>query len=220
MTDDDAVVKRRPGRKRRLARDAVVDAALELVETEGLERLSMRRLGRRLGIEAMALYTYVQSKDDLLDAVAVRVLSSLELPDPDADWESRIRATVSCWAGMQRTHPRAFPLVYRPNLPTDAVGRTTEHLLDALRAAGFDEAGTALAYQTLVCFLDGALLGWPPESYRADEAWGRAAGRIDRSRYPRMAEVAPYAAELGWDDVWESGLDLLLRGLAARRPSA
>jgi len=216
MTDDDAIVKRGPGRRPGLTREQVVTTALELVEEQGLDALSMRRLGARLGIEAMTLYTYVSSKDDLLDAVAGTVLSALELPPEEDDWQSRIRAVVASWAGMQRRHPRAFPLVYRANLPTDAVRRTTEHVLDALRVGGFDAAGTALAYQTLVCFLDGALLGWPPESYRAGEAWRRAAKRIDPARYPRQAEVAPFAAELRWDDVWESGLDLLLRGLAAR----
>jgi AcrR family transcriptional regulator len=220
MTDERGVVKRGPGRRPRLTREQVVAAALELVEQDGLGALSMRRLGARLEIEAMTLYTYVESKDDLLDALAESVLSDLEVPDEDLAWEARIRAVVASWAGMQRSHPNAFPLVYRGNLPTDAVRKTTEHLLDALRVAGFDEAGTALAYQTLVCFLDGALLGWPPESYRAGEAWRRAAGHIDRDLYPRQAEVAPFAAELRWDDVWESGLDLLLRGLAERLQSA
>ena len=216
MPDDNADVKPRRGRRPRLGREQVVFAALDLIEAEGLEALSMRRLGRRLGIEGMALYTYVESKDDLLDAVAGVVLERLELPDRGDEWEARIRAVVSSWAGMQRAYPRAFPLVYRQELPSDAVRRTTEHLLDALRAAGFDEAGTALAYQTRVCFLDGALLGWPPESYRAGEAWRRSGERADPARYPRVVEVAPYAAELRWDDVWESGLDLLLRGLRER----
>lgn len=216
MTDEDGLVKRGRGRKPRLTREQVVAGALALVEEEGLAALSMRRLGARLGIEAMTLYTYVESKDDLLDALAGTVLAGLELPDESLDWETRVRAVVASWAGMQRSYPNAFPLVYRGNLPTDAVRRTTEHLLDALRSAGFDEPGTALAYQTLVCFLDGALLGWPPQSYRAGEAWRQAAERIDRDRYPRQAEVAPFAADLRWDDVWESGLDLMLRGLAAR----
>jgi AcrR family transcriptional regulator len=216
MTTQSDGVKRRLGRTPRLSRDEVVRAALELIEEAGIEALSMRVLGRRLGVEGMSLYTYVAGKDELLDAVAVEVLSGLELPPAHGDWETRIRAAVSAWADMKRRHPRAFPLVYRPRLPTDRVGLTTELILDALRSGGFDEAGTALAYQTLVCFLDGALLGWPPESYRADEAWRDAVGRIDTERFPRQHEVAPHAARLRWDDVWDSGLDLLLKGLHAR----
>jgi AcrR family transcriptional regulator len=216
MTTRSDGVKRRPGRTPRLSREEVVRAALELVEEAGIEALSMRALGRRLGVEGMSLYTYVAGKDELLDAVAAEVLRGLVLPPARGDWETRIRAAVSAWADMKRRHPRAFPLVYRPRLPTDKVGLTTEFILDALRIGGFDEAGTALAYQTLICFLDGALLGWPPESYRADEAWRAAVGRIDTARFPRQHEVAPHAARLRWEDVWESGLDLLLKGLHAR----
>ena len=141
----------------------------------------------------MTLYTYVESKDDLLDALAGTVLSGLALPEESLDWEARIRAVVGSWAGMQRSYPNAFPLVYRGNLPTDAVRRTTEHLLDALRVAGFDEAGTALAYQTLVCFLDGALLGWPPESYRAGRAGGarRSASIEPGTRARRRSRRSP-----------------------------
>jgi AcrR family transcriptional regulator len=193
-----------------------VRAALELIEERGIDALTMRALGRRLGVEGMSLYTYVTDKDELLDRVAAEVLERLELPPARGDWEVRIRRAVSSWAEMKRRYPRAFPLVYRSHLPTDKVGRTTEYLLDALRTGGFDESGTGLAYQTLVCFLDGALLGWPPESYGADEAWREAVGHIDTARFPRMHEVAPYAARLRWDDVWESGLDLLLKGLRAR----
>lgn len=222
--DDGANRVKRRGRNPRLTRDDVVHAALGLIEERGIDALSMRVLGRRLGVEGMSLYTYVSGKDELLDAVAVEVLRHLELPPARGRWDARIRAAVSAWAEMKRRHPRAFPLVYRRELPTDKVGLTTEYILDALRSGGFDEAGAALAYQTLICFLDGALVGWPPESYHADEAWNAVVGRIDAARFPRTDEVAPHAARLQWDEVWESGLDLLLKGLharlARRRPPA
>jgi TetR/AcrR family transcriptional regulator, tetracycline repressor protein len=216
MSSQPDLVKPRRGRRPRLTRAQVVDAALALIEARGLDELSMRRLGQTLGVEGMALYTYVSGKDALLDAVAARVLDELELPGATGDWEARIRGAVSAWAAMKHRHPRSFPLVYRRGVPTDKVARTTEYLLDALSTAGFDKAETALAYQTLVCFLDGALFAWPPESYRADEAWRNAADTIDAARFPRQHQVARHAARLRWKDVWESGLDLLLNGLRAR----
>jgi AcrR family transcriptional regulator len=193
-----------------------VAAALALVESEGLDALSMRRLGRELGVEGMALYTYVADKDELLRAVGQLVLADLRLALPGTgSWKERIRATVRAWAEMQERHPRAFPLVYRPDAG-EQVARTTEELLDALRTAGLDEAGAALAYQTLVSFLDGALLQWPPVSYRAAEGWAQIAASVDRERYPRTAEIAPYAAGLDRDEVFSTGLELLLDGLEAR----
>ena len=189
--------------------------ALELVDAEGLDALSMRRLGRELGVEGPALYTYVKDKDELLDAIGDRVLDVLQLDLPGrGTWQERIRVSVAGWATMQERHPGGFPLIYRG--PKEKVSRTTEELLDALRAAGFDEAGAALAYQTLICFIDGALLEWPRETYAGDKGWDRISRTVDPEAYPRMAEIAPHAARLGWEEVFWSGYELLIRGLEAR----
>src|SRR5262249_37871275 len=137
-------------RKRTLTRDRVVEAALELIDGDGLGALSMRRLGAALGVEGMALYTHVRDKDDLLDAVAVRVLDELELDfDRTRPWQERIRRTALAWAGLQARHPRAFPLVYRPATATEAPREVAEEMFDALRTAGFGPRETALAYQTI-----------------------------------------------------------------------
>lgn len=205
----------RRGRPPRLDRERVVDKALELVDAEGVDALSMRRLGRELGVEGPALYTYVKDKDELLDAIGDRVLDVLDLDLPGrGTWQERVRASVAGWAAMQERHPGAFPLVYRG--PKEKVSRTTEELLDALRSAGFDEAGAALAYQTVISFLDGALLEWPRETYAPGKGWERISRTVDRGTYPRMAEIAPYAAKLGWDEVFWTGVELLLGGLGSR----
>src|SRR5438045_2605106 len=104
-------------RKRTISEEAIVVAALELVEEHGLDGLTMRALGKRLGVEGMAVYTYFASKEELLDAVGERVLDSLAAEwDRSLDWRERIRRGVSAWAGLQARHPRAFPLVYRRTL--------------------------------------------------------------------------------------------------------
>ena len=202
----------RRGRPPRLDRAEVVEKALEIVDAEGIDGLSMRRLGRELGVEGPALYTYVEDKDELLDAIGDRVLDVLELHLPGTGtWQDRIRAAVAGWADMQQRHPGGFPLIYRG--PKEKVARTTEELLDALRTAGFDEAGAALAYQTLISFLDGALLEWPRETYGGDRGWERIERTVDPEAYPRMAEIAPHAAQLGWDELFWTGFDLLIAGL-------
>ncbi|MHB8470723.1 MAG: TetR family transcriptional regulator, partial [Gaiellaceae bacterium] len=79
-------------RSRTLSRRRVVEAALALVDAEGTAALSMRRLGRELGVEGMALYTHVRDKADLLDAVAELVLAELDVEfDRSAPWQERIR---------------------------------------------------------------------------------------------------------------------------------
>lgn len=205
-------------RTRRTSREAIVEEALALIEEDGVEGLKMRALGRRLGVEGMALYTYFRSKSELLDAAAEQILEGLELDfDTALPWQERIWRGASAWAGLQARHPRGFPLVYRRGLGTDAVSRVTEELLDALRTAGFDERGAALAYQSVIVLVDAALLGhssWSDENFRA--AWEHNARVHDPSSFPRVVEVAPHAATLTWEEILESGLDLLLRGLERR----
>jgi AcrR family transcriptional regulator len=201
-----------------LSRERVVDAALRLVDREGVETLSMRRLGRDLGVEGMALYTHVRHKSDLLDAVAERILEDLDTEfDRSLPWQERVRGGALAWAELQARHPRAFALVYRPGHGSDAVARMTEELMDALRTGGFDERGAALAYQTIVVLIDGALLGrGPATDADLQRGWRRAAREIEIARYPRFAEVAPHAATLTWREIIESGLDVLLAGLEAQ----
>lgn len=202
-----------------LTAERVVDAALALVDREGIDALSMRKLGKALGVEGMALYTHVRNKSELLDAVANRVAGELEVDfDRSLPWQERIRRGVYAWVGLQHRHPRAFPLVYRTGYESNAVLLLTEELLDALRSAGFDERGAALAYQTVVVLVDGALLGRGTTTDRdLQTSWRRAGASVDRETTPRYAEVAPQAATLTWDEILESSIDLLLSGLEKAR---
>src|SRR5262245_32508070 len=101
-------------RQRTLTRARIAASALDLIERESLERLSMRRLGAELGVEGMALYTHVRNKDDLLNAVAELVLEELDAPyDRKASWQERMRSGALAWATLQERYPRAFPLVFR-----------------------------------------------------------------------------------------------------------
>jgi len=205
-------------KRRTLSRQRVAAAALELVEREGLERLTMRRLGADLNVEGMALYTHVRNKDDLLNAVADLVLEDLDVAfDPGRSWQERLRHAARSWAELQERYPRAFPLIFRSGLQTNRVRVLTEEMLDALRTAGFDEPGAAEAYQAFVVLLDSALIGrssWTDAELQA--AWRRGAAVVDASVYPRFAEIAPRAAELTWPVMFAAALDILVGGLEAR----
>src|SRR5262249_46307517 len=100
----------RVGRPRRgertLSREQVVGRALELADAEGVDAVTMRRLGRELGVEAMALYTHVRSKADLLSAMGSHVLSELDVePRELPDWRGRIETVCRAWAVLRERHP-------------------------------------------------------------------------------------------------------------------
>src|SRR5918912_3098787 len=198
-----------------LSRDRVVESALELVDAEGPDALTMRRLGRDLGVEAMSIYEYTSGKDDLVRAVMERLLEELELPTSGhPDWKQRIRDVVDAWLRLSERHPKAFPLLYRerPFFPRDLF--FPEEIYDALRQAGFDEEATVRSYGAIALFVNGALMRGSPATSGASSRWDDAPA-FDEAAFPRIAELLPYAHPLAWQTLFDRGLDLLLDGLEA-----
>src|SRR6187549_3482029 len=97
-----------------LTRERIATAALGLVDREGLDALSMRKLGAALGVEAMSLYNHVQNKDDLLDALSEllhqQILASYD-PPADSTWRERARAMAFAYWRLAQDHPNAFAIV-------------------------------------------------------------------------------------------------------------
>src|SRR5437773_696462 len=78
--------------REKLTRERIVEAALQVMDAEGLEAVSMRRVAREVGVEAMSLYHYVKDKDDLLAGICDRVMADFEFPDDTGEWNDRARA--------------------------------------------------------------------------------------------------------------------------------
>lgn len=161
----------RPPRPRRprLSLPVVVAGAVALVEREGPHALSMRRLGRELGVEAMSLYRYLPSFDDLLNAVVDQVVNEmLDRPDmqalPEDDWRAFLTRQAHGVRSIAVARPAVFPLIathppaapwIRP--PVRSL-RWIEEFLAGLLARGFADEGAAAAYRTFTSFLLGNLL--------------------------------------------------------------
>jgi TetR/AcrR family tetracycline transcriptional repressor len=77
-----------PASRERLTKPRIVDAALRIMDEEGLDAVSMRRVARELGVEAMSLYNHVQSKEEILDGICERVMSEFDYPSPSGDWRT------------------------------------------------------------------------------------------------------------------------------------
>src|SRR5262245_42295186 len=137
-------MSRRPGSRVGLDREQVLDAALELVDAEGLSALSMRRLGARLGVEAMTVYHHVPNKDALLDGLVERVLrDAAGEPPSTGSWAELLRGYADRLRTALLRHPAVLPLaVSRAAVSLESL-RVVERVLTALRAADFP-LGTAL----------------------------------------------------------------------------
>ncbi|MGR6921286.1 TetR/AcrR family transcriptional regulator C-terminal domain-containing protein [[Actinomadura] parvosata] len=147
-------------RREPLNREKVLDAALALADEEGLDGLSMRRLAKALGVEAMSLYNHVSNKADLLDGIAERVFAQVEPPDPELPWQDRIRSAALSMYRAFRRHPvvpmalvtdRSNPTSVRALSPVDA-------LVGALYAGGFDDEGAWRALGAVNALVFGSLL--------------------------------------------------------------
>ena len=155
------------GPRPRLDRDQIVRAATELISEQGVDGLTMRRVGQALGVEAMALYRYVSGREELLEAVIDHLLSSVARQVTDlqpTSWQGYLQTLAHEMRRMAQEHPAAFPLAatrhpaapwLRPPLRSIEL---VENFLLALTDAGFDDAGAVDAYKLFTTFLVGSLL--------------------------------------------------------------
>ena len=127
---------RKPG----LSRDSILDAAIELLDRDGLDALSMRKLGTALGVEAMSLYNHVPSKDALLDGIHERILLSLDPPPNARSWQAFVRHQAHALHRALLAHPHAIPLFATRPAATPAATSRLERYLDVLMRAGFKDA--------------------------------------------------------------------------------
>jgi len=119
-----------------LTRDRVLRAALELADEGGTAALTMQRIGRRLGVEAMSLYRHVRNKDDILDGIVDVVFAEIELPADRSNWRTVLRAqSISTRAALRR-HPWAITLMESRMRPGPANLRTHEDTITVLLDAG------------------------------------------------------------------------------------
>jgi TetR/AcrR family tetracycline transcriptional repressor len=123
----------------RLTKSAVVDQALTLADSVGLEALTIRKLATELGVTPMALYWHFRSKEELLAGLVERVWTEIDLEvDRSAPWPDQVRALFESLLAVLRAHPAAPKLLLEFDKQTEAALRPTELTLEILRGAGFD----------------------------------------------------------------------------------
>ena len=107
-------------RRSPLTRERVLKAAVRLADREGIDAVSMRRLGTELGIEAMSLYTHVRDKDDLLNGMVELVIGEIPIHRDGADWKASLRATVLGARSVVLRHPWAPRIIETGPIPARA----------------------------------------------------------------------------------------------------
>lgn len=207
-------------RKLGLSRERILASALELVDQDGLEALTMRRLADRLEVDPMSLYNHVESKDDLLDGLTEALWSEVCLPDRAKGWKRTLREFATSIRGLARAHPLAYPLLIgRAILPRPAL-EAIDASLNRLEAAGLARPKAAEMLRTLIAYAAGyALLELscaPAQGSTQLEQIVSLTRALPRDAPVHLVEVARLWSDCDMDFQFELGLDLILSGLEAR----
>ena len=206
-----------------LTRDRVVAAAVRVADRGGLTAVSMRSVGRELGVEAMSLYHHVPGKEGLLDALADAAISEIELPAPGLAWREAMTARAASARTVLARHPWALGLLESRREPGPALLRHHDAVLGCLRRGGFPLDLAVHAFSAIDAYVYGFVLTEInlPFDGDSDTAAGDFVAGLEPlgEQYPYLAEVLAeqfrdgrysYAPEFGF------GLELVLDGLTER----
>lgn len=203
-----------------VTREMVLSAALHLADSEGVENLSMRKLGRACGVEAMSLYHHVPDKAAVLDGLGDAVYAHVDLPDLDGlAWEEALVAIGRAMYDAFLRHPGALPVVATRPAFHPAGMRLIESVLSQLDRAGFSSVRSAWASRALGVYVVGSALarsGRSPVVPVDDSpgAWADRAASVDAERFPLLARAMSSAVESwDWDAIFDTGLRAMVDGL-------
>lgn len=210
--------------RRPLTRERILQVGLRLIDEQGLEAFTMRRLAQGLSVDPMSLYRHFENKDALLDGVADALWGEVELPGSENGWESLLRSLTTSLRALAHAHPHAYALLLsRQNLSLTML-RLFEVVFEQLRRAGFEQKRASEILCTVCSYAMGyamvelsTLLPELPE--RATEELtniGRLTqimGRLPRGAPARLVEVACALTDCDLDAQFAFGLDLMLTSL-------
>jgi AcrR family transcriptional regulator len=212
-----------PARRRApLSRSRIVEAALRVMDAEGLDAVTMRRIGRELGVEAMSLYNHVEDKDDILEGVTERVMNEFEFPAPSGEWMQDAFAMSREWRRLLGLHPSVCQLLAERHKPLDGMAtyRAMDAALGVLRQAGLSDREAAQAFNALGSYIlgfvmmeQGLMLGTDEEHAQQHQLVLEA---LQGAGMPNALACLPYFADCSTDEQFGFGLDLMIRGIRSR----
>lgn len=206
-----------------ITRTQVLRTALAIIDSDGVEALSMRRLGRALDRDPMAVYRFAETKTALLDGVVELVLLDLAVDSTDRDWSSQLRLVAHRFRAIAVAHPHVVPLLVTRPLATPlalrphGTLRPLEATLELLVRSGFSVVDALHIYRMFFGFLFGHVLNELQEIVdnpeETDDLLRLGLHRLSIKEFPRLRSLAPALAAYDGVSELERGLDILLSGL-------
>ncbi|MCD5348079.1 TetR/AcrR family transcriptional regulator [Agromyces sp. S2-1-8] len=210
MASRQAAVPAKPWSRARTARQTltrreVTDAAIALVERDGLDGLTMRRLATELGCAPMSLYTHVSSRDDLVDAIVEQLIERLDLHEqPGETWQQAVRRTLASYRDLAVQVPHAFELLALAPYDTSPVAPHLAGVLAGLEHAGLTADQARQVLGIVDAYASGFLVVWA-RSHAAERPSGAGVAAASTADVAGMRELATF----------DQGLEALIAGLDA-----
>lgn len=215
------------GRGPAITREALTAAALRVLERDGFDDLTMRKVAAELDVQAASLYWHVRNKDELLDLLAEAVMVGIELDIPDGPWREQVRVMAHRYRDYLRSRRDAVRVVSGRFVVGPVSTELMERSLAVFRGAGFGPGGAAAAlFMVSVVFVQGFVLQETGPMRAVEAVGGTPSDAMDvvagelaalpRDRFPHLGEVTPYLVALNFDERFAWGLELVLDGLEVR----
>jgi AcrR family transcriptional regulator len=208
---------RKAGRRAPLDRRRIAEEALRIIDADGLEQLSMRRLGAELGVEGMAIYHHFHNKAELLDGVLELLLEELAVPPESAGTPlERLRRLFEGTRSVAIRHPHAFMLLPTRRFNTARAFEYYERLLRLFRDAGFDMAESARFWRLLAGYVTGAgLAEIGSRAQQPDATPVKLETFSDPERFPLVTAIVPELRAGNLDAIFSFGMDVIFDAMAA-----
>ena len=202
----------------RLSREAIVDTAVRLIESEGEAAASMRRISSELGVAAMSLYNHVPNKAALLDGVGEFVRAQIRLPDdPGLSWEQRARELMRAFRTVVESYPRCIELMMA-RAPSSLVGlEPVEYALDMAEQAGFTGRDALRVVRAFTAYAIGAATTAAQRAHAVEALTADGMPDLpDIGAFPRINALGFELFVVDETD-FEFGLDLLISAVTHLR---
>lgn len=200
-----------------LTRARIAEVAVALIDAQGEQKFTMRRLAGALGVDPMAVYHHLPNRAAVIHEAIEAVIASCTLPDSSGPWTDRVRAICVAYRGLAAAHPGVFPLlcIHQHFVPSDH--RIIEALLAALSDAGLNNQETVWAASAVLGYAAGFALDEVTGTHRALTEEERATLRtLPSIEFPATNRLMDAVLETDLDREFAFGLDIMLAGIAAR----
>ncbi len=201
--------KRKP-----LSTKIIALAAIEIADKEGLEVLSMRKIGEKLGVEAMSLYHHIPSKEKLMEAMVLELVEELPSLDEPQEWKACLSKTAEHWRELARKHPGTFPLLAtRAQTPLPLLERYSS-MIKVMVTNGFTHEKGAMILNSFFFGLNGYLLAAGEPTVFRDIPEATQLPNLETKSQGELEKIPTKVWDFASENIFKKHLEFLLAGVA------